>query len=144
MHQNTHHQTHHQVQQGDQQTGNRIAFDELRCTIKRAKECGFALVIFTASPGGGMVNGTSGHIAVDGQLLTRHTVQCETGAHLSHPGRALGDDHEVHDQQHPKDHEAQENTAAHHELGKALDNITSRIGSGVTLTNDEFRGGDVQ
>ena len=144
MDQHPHDQPHDEVQQSNQQTGNGVALDELRRTIQRTEEGRFLLVALAPFLGGLVIDGTCRHIGVNGELLAGHSVQGKTGTHLGHPGGALGDHHEVNDQKYPKDHQAEEHTAAHDELSKPFDDVTSRIGAGVALTDDQLGGGDVQ
>ena len=85
-----------------------------------------------------MCDGARGHIAVDGQLFAWHAVQRKTRANFGHAGSTFGDDHEVDDQQYAKHDQAEEHVAAHHEVGKPLDDIARRIGAGMAFTDDQL------
>ena len=85
-----------------------------------------------------VVDGPGGHVAVDGQLFARHPVQRKARTDLGHAGGTLGDDHEVHDQQHAEHHQPQEDAATHDELCEPFDHIPGGVGAGMTLTDDQL------
>ena len=132
------------VQPGDQQAGDRIALDEFRRPVERAEEVRLGQFLLAPALGLGVVDRAGRHVGVDGQLPARHPVQREARADLGHAARALGDDDEVDDQQHEEDHQAQDQVAAHDELGKALDHMAGGVGAGVALADDQLGRGDVQ
>ena len=132
------------VQKRDQQTGDGIALDEFRRTVKRAEEGRFRLFLFAPRPGLGMIDGAGVHVAVDGQLLAGHRVEGKTGADFGHPARALGDHDEVHDHDHAKDDQPDHHRAAHDEIGESLDHVTGGGGAGMAIADDQLGRGDVQ
>ena len=144
MHHGAVYQPHDNIQKGDEQPRHRVALDEFRRAIQRAVEIGFRLFGFAAALGFGMVDGTRRHVAVNGKLFARHPVQREACAHFGHAACALGDDDEIHDQQHKEDHDPQKHRSAHDEIGKALDHAASRIRAGMPFAYDKFGRGYVQ
>jgi len=133
-----------QVQQRDQQPRHRVALDELGGAVERAEERGLLLLGLAAGARLLMADRARRHVAVDGELLAGHPVEREARADLGHAAGALGDDDEIHDQQHAEHHEAQIDVAAHHEHREALDHRASRVGAGVALADDQLGGGDVE
>lgn len=144
MNDDAHDQAHDDVQQGDQQTRDRVALDEFRRTIERAEKCRFLLLQLAARLGFFMVDSAGGHIGIDGKLLAGHPVERKSRPDLGHAGRALCDDHEIHDQQNAKDNETQKDTAAHDKAGEPFDHVTSRARTGMALPDDQFRRGNIQ
>ena len=65
-------------------------------------------------------------------------------SNLRHPGRTLGDDHEVDDQQHAEDDKTKENTSPHDEIGKPLNHVARGAGAGMPLANDQLGRGDIE
>ena len=85
-----------------------------------------------------MVDGTGGHVAVDGQLFAGHPVEGKARADLGHPRGTLGDHDEIHDQQNQKHDQPDQNAAAHDEVGEAFDHVSGGVGALVPLSDDEF------
>ena len=144
MHDRAHDQADHEVQQRDQQPCNRIPLDEFRRPVERSEECRFLLLTLPAFAGLLVADRTGGHVAVDCQLFAGHPVQREPGTDFGHPGRALGDHHEIDDQQHAEHDETQKNAAAHDEARKPLDHVACGPGSCVALSDDQLGRGHVQ
>ncbi len=122
-----------QIEDGDQQARDGVALHELRGTVERAEERRLGEVGLAAALGLLVIDRARRHVAVDGELLAGHPVQREARADLGHPRRALGDDHEVHDQQHAEHHEPERDGAAHDEAREALDDVAGRVGAGMAL-----------
>ena len=55
-----------------------------------------------------------------------------------------GDEDEKKDEQDEKDDKTEENAAAHHEHGKAFDHAAGRVRAFMALSDDQFRGRDIQ
>ncbi len=91
-----------------------------------------------------MVDGAGVHVAVDGELLAGHRVECKARAHFGHAPGALGDDDEIDDQDHAEDHEPDQDRATHDEIGKPLDHLARRVSAGMALPDDEFCRGNVK
>ena len=133
-----------QVQEDDQQPGDGIALHELGGAVQRAEER--RLLLLPSPPLARLlvVDGARGHVAVDRELLARHAVEGEAGADLRHPAGTLRDHDEVHDQQHAEHHDPEQQVAAHHEVGEALDDMAGGIGPGMPLPDDQLGRGDVE
>jgi hypothetical protein len=56
---------------------------------------------------------TNVSLGVNGKLFAGHAIQRKARANLGHPARAFGNDDEVDDQKHKKDHQPQKQAAAH-------------------------------
>ena len=67
-------------------------------------------------------------VGVDGHLLAGHRVQGEARRHLGDASRALGDDHELDDDEDHEHHEADHEVAADHELAEGVDHRARRVG----------------
>ncbi len=140
----SHDQTDHNIQNRDQKTGNRVALDEFRCAVERPEKCGFLQFPFAPRAGFGMSDGPRRHIAVDGQLFAGHPIKSKARTHFGHPGRTLGDHHEIDNQQDTKDDKPQKHAPTHDEIGKALNHVPGGVCPGVALANDQLGRTDVQ
>ena len=107
MHGHADQQADDEVEERDKQSGDGIALDEFRCAVERAEKGRLCLLALAPDLGLGMVDGAGVHVAVECKLPPRHPVEREAGTDLGHAARAFGDDHEIHNQQHAEDDEAQ-------------------------------------
>ena len=107
-------------------------------TVEPSVQSRFRLLQFTALLGFAVIDGPCRHVAVNGKLLSGHSVKRKARADLGHPRCPFGDYHEIHDQKNAEDHQAQKDASAHDELGKPVDHVTRRICTCVTLTDDQF------
>ena len=87
-----------------------------------------------------MIDSSSGHIAVDGELFAGHAIKRKARTDLGHASRAFGDDDEIHDEKHAEDNQSQIDRAAHDKHRKALDHFACGGGSGMAFTDDQFGG----
>jgi hypothetical protein len=78
---------------------NGIAADEFRGTVHGAEEAGFVFQGFAPPPCFLLVDQSGRQIGVDRLLLAGHGVQVEPGGDFGDAAGALGDDHEIHDDQ---------------------------------------------
>ena len=144
MNRQPHDQPHDKVQKRDQQPCDRIALHEFGHTVERSEERRFLLFQFPAFARLLVIDGTGGHVAVDGKLLARHPVKREACAHFGHARRALGDHHEVDDQKDAEDDESKEDAAAHDEPGEPLDHLARGVSAGMALADDQLGRRDVE
>ena len=94
------------VDEHDDQRRDRVAADELRCTVHGAVEVGRPLDVFAALARFGFGDQAGVEVGVDGQLLTGHGVQGETGRDFRDAARTVGDDDELDDDEDREDDEA--------------------------------------
>jgi len=133
-----------EVHQRDEQTGDRVALDELGCAVERAEESRLLLLGLAAAARLLVGDRAGGHVAVDGELLARHAVEGEARADFGHTACAFCDHNEVHDQQHAEHHEPEKDVAAHHEHREALDHRSRGVGAFMALADDQLGRRDVE
>jgi hypothetical protein len=127
-----------QVDAGDQDAGHGVALDELRGAVHRAVEVGL-LGDLRAALARLLVGDLAGvEVGVDRHLLAGHGVEREARAHLGHAAGAVGDHHELDDDQDQEDHEADDHVAADDELAERGDHVPR-----VALEQDQARDRDV-
>ncbi len=83
------------VDDDDDDAGDGIPFDELHRTVHRTVELALLLQVGAEAAGGRRVDDAGAEVGVDRHLLTRHSVQAETGGYLCDPLGTLGDDDEL-------------------------------------------------
>ncbi len=132
-------QTTQDVDEGDQDTGDGVAPDELAGTVHCAVEIRFprdvlpacARFLFRDEPGV--------QVGVDAHLLTGHRVQREPCRDFGNTPGALRDHHKLDDHDDQEDDHTQDVVAFDHELPEGVDHLT-----GVSLAQNQPRGRDVQ
>ena len=88
------------VDENDNDSGDRIAPDELACAVHCPVEVGFPFDLAPA-PAGLRIGDQAGvQVGIDAHLLARHGVEGETGGDFGDARRALGDDDEVDQDEH--------------------------------------------
>ena len=138
MHSQAHGETHDEVEDCDQQPRNGIAFDKLGGAIEGAEERRLFLLLLAPCLGLFVADRTSSKIGIDGELFARHPIEGKPRTDLGHPGRALGDHDEIHDEKNTEHNETQEDVPAHDEHGETLDHATSSARPCVPLADDQF------
>ena len=108
------------------------------------KKVEFLLELLAPPLGLRLVDQARVQVGVDRHLLAGHRVQGEARGHLGDAGRALGDDHEVHDDQDREHDQADDEVALHHQLAEGLDGLARRLRALVAVAQDQARGGEVQ
>ncbi len=132
------------VDQHDQDAGDGVAADELRCTVHRAEKVGF-FGNFRAALAGLVLTDQAGvEVGVDRHLLAGHGVQREAGAHFGDAAGTLGDHHEVDDGEDDEHHDADGVVAADEEVAEGLDHLAGGVGAVVAVHQDDAAGGDVE
>ena len=96
----------HDVDQGDNDAGDGVAADELAGTVHSPEEIGLLANFLAAALGLALVDDPGVHVGIDGHLPARHAVQGEAGGHFADPRGALGDHHELNDDDNGKDNQA--------------------------------------
>ncbi|MNF74447.1 hypothetical protein D3C84_564790 [compost metagenome] len=137
--QNADRQTTDDVDRDDHNAGNRVAFDELGCSIHGTVEIRFTLQLAASALGFFLVDDAHVQISVDAHLFTRQGVQGETGSHLGHALGTAGDHHILHNHQDQEDHKA-DHVVATHDMGAHCSDDQSCIPIG----QDQPRRGDIQ
>ena len=132
------------VDDGDQQAGDGVAADELGGAVHGAEEAAFLLELAAALAGGGFVDEAGGEVGVDGHLLAGHRVEAEAGGDLGDAAGALGDDHEVHDEEDGEEDDTDDDVTAHEEAAERLDDVAGGGGAFVAVAEDEAGGCDVE
>ena len=85
------------IDEGDENSGDGIAPDELTGPVHGAVEVGFLLDLGSADCGGGFVDEARVHFGIDAHLFTGHGIEGEAGGDFGDAAGALGDDHEIDD-----------------------------------------------
>ena len=132
------------VDEGDDQPGHGVAAHEFRGPVHGPEEGRFLLQLLAAQLGRRLVDQARGQVGVDGHLLAGHGVEGEAGADLGDPGRALGDDHEIHHQNDGEDDDADDEIAAHHQGAEGLDHLAGGVVALVAVGQDQPGRGQVQ
>ncbi len=122
-----------QVDEHDQQARDRIAAHELARAVHRAVEVGFGAHL-GAPRGGFLLRDDAGvEVGVDRHLLAGQGIEGEAGAHLGNAPGALGDDHEVDDDQDREHHHADGVVATDDEFAEGLDHLAGGVRARVAL-----------
>ena len=132
------------IYQRDDQTRDSVASDEFGRTVHRPEEAAFILKRLAAHAGFIFGDHACAKVGVDGHLLAGHCVQAKACRDFGNPGRAFGDDNEVDDHEDRKDHDPDDEIAAHHKPREALDHLTRCARARVTLRQDQARRRHVQ
>ncbi len=111
----------------DDDAGDCVAAHELRGTVHRTEEGAFLFELAPAPHRLLLVDVAGGEIGIDGHLLAGNGVEGEAGANLGDARCTLGDDEEVDRDQDDEHHGADDEVAAHHEVGKSCDDMPGRI-----------------
>ena len=80
-----------------------------------------------------MINDAGVQVRINGHLFARHRVQGESCDHLGDTPSTLCDHDEVDDHQDQEDDETDYIIACDDEFTKGLNDLTRRVGAGVTL-----------
>ena len=115
-----------------------------RRTVHGAEEAAFLLKLAPTLPRDLLVDQARGEVRVDRHLLARHRVQAEPCRHLRDAAGALGDHHEVHDQEDGEQDDADHDVAAHQEAAECLHHVPGRQRAFITVAQDQPRGRDVE
>ena len=123
LHDNPDDHTADDVDQGDDDTGDRIPFDELHRTVHRTIELALFLdrqAFFARLVG---IQDPCAHVGVDTHLLTRHGVQGKAGGNLSDPLSTLGDHDELHQGNDQEDNTADDEVSSDDEVTELEDDF---------------------
>ena len=134
----------HQVDHQDQDARDGIAPHELRRTVHRAIEVGLAAHFLAATACLSLIDLAGVQIGIDGHLLARHGIQGKARRYLGNTPCALGDHHEVDHREDGEHDDAHRIIAADQEVGKRLDHLAGRIGTGVAVQQHGTGGGHAQ
>jgi hypothetical protein len=140
---NPHHHAAGQIQRDDDQSGDRIAFDELARTVHRTVEIGFACDRFALAPGAVGVEQPGMHVGVDGHLLARHRIQREASGHLGDALRSACNDHELNRHQNRENDQSDDQIAVHDKRAEGRNDRADRARR-RPLRQNQSRGRDVQ
>ena len=132
------------VDRGDDQPRYGVAADEFRRTVHGTKEGTFLFELAAPVLGFLVVDHAGRKIGVDRHLLAGDRVEREARADFGDAGRALGDDDEIDHDQDQEDDQADDEIAAHHQIGKAADHIAGRIHALVPFGQYDARRRDVE
>ena len=128
----------------DDDAGDGVATHELGGAVHGAEEGAFLLQLAATARRLLLVDQAGIEIGIDGHLLAGYGVEREPRADLGDARRALGDDHEVHRDQDDEHDGADDEIAAHHEVGEAGDDVPGGLGALAAVGEDEPRRGDVE
>ncbi len=121
------------VDKQDQDTGDRIAANELAGAVHRAIQVGFLANFLAPHARLILVDNPGIQIRVDRHLLARHGVERESCGDLGDATRAFRHNDKVDDHENTEDNEADRVVAANHELAECLDNLARCPGAGVAV-----------
>ncbi len=132
------------VHEQDQDAGDRVTANKLGGPVHRAIEVRLAGDLLAPLARLFLGQDARVEVGVDRHLLAGHGIQGEAGADFGDAPRALGDHHEVDDDQDGEHHQADGVVAAHHEVAEGLDHLARRVGPGMAFQQDHPGGRDVQ
>src|SRR5579875_376913 len=127
-----------QVHQDDDERGDGVAFHEARGAVHGPVEVRLLGDVLPPALGFICFYDAGVQVCVYGHLLAGHRVQGEAGRHFGHAAGAVGDDHELYDDQYEEDHEPDDQGTAHHEMPEGRYDR-----AGVRVQQDEPCHGDV-
>ena len=116
-----------------------ITLDELAGTIHGTVEVSLPLNLLSALAGLRIGNGTLIQIRINGHLLTRHSIQGEACRYLCHALRALGNNHELDNNQNDENDKAYYCITAHNEVTEGADELPC-----ITLQQNKPGRGNIQ
>ena len=111
----------------NQQTGNSIAFHELRGTVHGTVKIGFLGDFRTAMLGLVLIDQPGIQIGINRHLLARHGIQSEAGTDLRHPAGTFGDNQKVDDHKDGENHQTNSVVSPNQDFTKGLDDLTGSI-----------------
>ena len=132
------------VDADDHQAGDGIAAHEFAGAVHGAEEIGFRFDILAAALGFLFVDQAGGKVGVDRHLLAGHRVQAEARRHFGDAARALGDDHEIDDDQDREHDQADHEIALHDQLAEGLNDIAGSGGAFIAVAQDQAGRSQVQ
>ena len=125
------------VDRRDDQAGDGVAADEFRGAVHGAEEGALLLQLAAPALGFLVVDQAGREVGVDRHLLAGHGVEREARADLGDTRRALGDHDEVDRDQDREDDQADDEIAAHHELGEAGDDVAGGVLALAAVRQDQ-------
>ena len=137
---NTNDRTCDKIYRRDDDRHDRVALDDLGCTVHCAVEVRFALDLIAAQLGFLFIDQAGRQVGVDCHLFTRHGVQGETGSNFCYAFCTLGDNDELHQNDDQEDDDADDNVALDNEFTECLDDLTCIAAS----RQNQARGRDIQ
>jgi hypothetical protein len=132
------------VDGGDDQARDGVAAHKLRGTVHGAEEGAFLFQLAAAQLRFLFVDDAGGQVGIDRHLLAGDGVEGEARADFRDTRGALGDHQEVHRDQDQEHDGADDEVAAHDEVGEAGDHVTRRLRALSTVRQDEPRRRDIQ
>src|SRR5262249_2909499 len=132
------------VDEHHEQSGDRVAADELGGAVHGAEEAALVLKRLAALLGGLLVDQASREVGVDRHLLAGHRVEVETRRDFGDAARTLGDDDEVDDDEDGEDDDADDKIAGHHEVAERLDDVAGGGGALVAVGQDQPGRGEIE
>ena len=137
-------ETRQDIDEGDDDTGDGVAANELVRAIHGAVILRLAADLQPPLPGFDLVDQAGIQIGVDAHLFAGHGIQGETGGHFGDAAGTFGDYHEIdHHEDHENDHPDQV-VASDDEVAEGHDHLAGGMGSLVSVQQDDPRGGHIQ
>ena len=122
------------VDHHDDNGGDGIALDKLRCTVHCAEEVRLALHLLTAALRLRICNRPLVEIRVDRHLFAWHRIEGETRRHLGNTFRALRDNDEVHNDEDDEHDKADDRITADNEISECRNDL-----AGVRIEQNQTR-----
>ena len=132
------------VDRENDEAGDRVAAHELRRAVHRAEKRAFLLELAPARLRDLFVDQPGREVGVDRHLLAGNGVEGEAGADFGDARRALGDDEKVDRHQDQEHDDADDEIAAHHQLGETADDVARGGRPLFAAREDEPRRRDVE
>ena len=137
-------QTTDHINQQNQQTGDRIAGDEFRCTVHRTEEVRFLRDLVATGFGLFLSDGAGVQVGVNRHLLARHRIQSKTCIHFRHPTCTFGHDEEIHNHQDDENNQSHQVVTGDHKFAKGRYHRASRMFTFVAIDQNHPGRGHVQ
>ena len=133
------------VDQCNHNAGNGIAANELAGTIHGPVEVGLLSHLFPPRLRLFLRNQTGVHVRVDGHLLSRHSIECESGGHFANTRGTFGNHQELNGDQYGEDDQPDDNVAPGNEFAERLNYAAGSMCSvGSRASQNQSCRGDVQ
>ena len=128
----------------DDQGRDRIAADEFRGAVHRAEEGAFLFELAPPRLRFLLVDQAGRKVGVDRHLLARNGIESEARADFRDTRRTLGDHDEIHRDQDSENDQADDEVAAHDEIGESGHDVAGRGLALIAMRQDEPRRADIE
>jgi len=138
------HQPAHHIDQHNHDAGYRIAAHKLGSTVHRPVELRFLRNLGTPFACHILADQPGIEIGVNRHLLARHCIQSEARTDFGDTSGALGDDHEIDNNQDDEHHQSHRVVTADQKMAKRFDHLACGSGPGVSLQQHHAGGSHIE